>query len=71
MDSVPNYDGKSNEKMGIIATDGGAHIVTTTENKKNIEFICRYHRSVNEPSVVKATIFSGLVEMIFLLQDRL
>ena len=36
------------EKMGIIAMDGGVHIVMATENKKNIEFICRCFRSMNE-----------------------
>ena len=42
--------GNGNGKMGIMATDAGVHIVKATENKKNIELICRWRRNVNERS---------------------
>ena len=38
------------EKIGIVATDCGVHIVAATENKKKrFDLTCLCHRSVNEP----------------------
>ena len=49
-DLHPNMMTMVIDKMGIVATNGGVHILTAMKNKK--DFICCCLTSVNEPLII-------------------